>query len=247
MVNGTSIQEEKIGFVFDLDGTILDDVKIFTDLPFHLAELYKIDLSEAKLLQLKKTLIEGLSKPGGKSLMKDLILKMADEFGIPRYKKPGFLLRIYKKYKQNLPNIKLNEGTMDTLHVLAHDYSASIGIQTASSVKETKQKCERFPGLLDIFKDNIVGRDSVKLLKPSPEGILNLSAKWGIPPNKLVMIGDMNNDVLTGRNAGAVTIGVLSGFSDLEQMQQFNPDFIIQSVAEIPKIMNDLMKLIKNT
>lgn len=234
----------KIGFVFDLDGTLLDDVKIFTDLPFHLAEIYEIELSESKLLQLKKTLIDGLSKPGSKSLMKDLILQMADEFGIPWYKKFDFLLRIYKKYKQNLPNIKLYYGTLETLQFLKQK-GFYLGIQTTSSVKETKKKCKKFPELLGFFKDTIIGRNSVKLLKPSPEGLIKLSNKWGIPIKNIVMIGDMNNDILTGKNAGAITIGVLTGFSNLEEMKQFNPDFIIQSIAEIPKILNEIIKIIQ--
>lgn len=234
----------KIGFLFDLDGTLLDDVKIFTDLPFHLAEIYKIELKEEKLLLLKKTLIDGLSKPGSKNLMKNLILQMADEFGIPWYKKPGFLWKIYKKYKQNIPNIKLYDGVISTLQFLK-ERGVNMGIQTTSSVKETKMKCNNFPEILDFFEGNIIGRDTVKLFKPSPEGLLKLCSKWGIPPRNMIMIGDMNNDVLTGKNAGAITVGVLSGFSNLEEMKQFNPDFIIESVAEIPKIVDEIIKLVK--
>ena len=63
-----------------------------------------------------------------------------------------------------------------------------------------------------------------------PEGILNLSKKWGIPPNRLVMVGDMDSDIGAGKNAGSITIGVTSGFYTNDMMKKVNPDYIFTDV-----------------
>ncbi|MBD3350378.1 MAG: hypothetical protein GF364_02725, partial [Candidatus Lokiarchaeota archaeon] len=85
----------EIGIIFDLDGTLLDDIKLFIDLPFKLAELYGIELTEERLNELEERLLDGLSQSGGKSLMVKLILQICKEFGIPWYKRLGFLRKIY--------------------------------------------------------------------------------------------------------------------------------------------------------
>ena len=95
---------------------------------------------------------------------------------------------------------------------------------------------------LERFSDSIITRDRVKHIKPSPEGILNLSKKWGIPPNRLIMVGDMDSDIGAGKSAGSITIGVTSGFFTMNMMEKLNPDFIFTDINQIPENMEEILK-----
>jgi phosphoglycolate phosphatase-like HAD superfamily hydrolase len=117
-----------------------------------------------------------------------------------------------------------------------------MGINTTGTYAEV---LERFKGRMEFlgrFSDSIITRDRVKNIKPSPEGILKLSKKWGIPPNRLIMVGDMDSDVGAGKNAGSITIGVTSGFFTVEMMEKANPDFVLSDVNQIPENMDKILK-----
>ena len=58
------------------------------------------------------------------------------------------------------------------------------------------------------------------------------------------MVGDMHTDIIMGNTVGAITIGVLTGIFSEVKMRQYNPDFIIKSVAEIPNIYEKIKEKI---
>jgi len=50
-------------------------------------------------------------------------------------------------------------------------------------------------------------------------------------------VGDARTDIQAGKAAGMKTIGVLTGFDDHEALNRENPDSIIESIAQLPKII----------
>lgn len=85
-------------------------------------------------------------------------------------------------------------------------------------------------GLLDYF-DTVIGADLVQETKPAPDMALLACARLELEPAQAVVIGDSPWDISMARDAGAASIGVLSGVSTREQLSQ--ADAVIQSVAEI--------------
>jgi HAD superfamily hydrolase (TIGR01509 family) len=82
-----------------------------------------------------------------------------------------------------------------------------LGILTRNSRAIARQTLAAI-GLADFFHPaQILGRDEA-LPKPSPDGLHQLAATWGVPATELVMVGDYLFDLQTGRAAGAVTIHV---------------------------------------
>lgn len=86
--------------------------------------------------------------------------------------------------------------------------------------------------------DVIQGQKEGVPIKPSPQGVFHvlsqLSEKFGeeIRPENLLYFGDTGTDVLTGRSAGAFTIGVLWGFRKREELVDGGADAIISKPAE---------------
>lgn len=48
-----------------------------------------------------------------------------------------------------------------------------------------------------------------------------------------VFIGDSREDILTGKELGIFTVGVTSGASDVEILKKYDPNLIVDSVAEL--------------
>lgn len=75
-------------------------------------------------------------------------------------------------------------------------------------------------------------------IKPSPQGVFKilerLNEKGGeeILPENLLYLGDTGTDVLTGRGAGAFTIGVLWGFRKMEELVENGADVVIRHPME---------------
>jgi len=236
----------QIGIIFDLDGTLLDSSDFFLrDIPKKIADYYGVDFSPLKQEKLASLFFDVFSgqKGAGKFLVVKVMWDVAKNFGIPFYKRFKFLKITHNIYHQGLSDIPLIKNVENTLNILSEKYDIKMGINTTGTYAEV---LERFKGrmeFLDRFSDSsIITRDRVKNLKPSSEGILKLSNKWGIPPNHLIMVGDMDSDIGAGKNAGSITIGVTSGFFTLDMMEKLSPDFIFTDVNQIPENMEKILK-----
>ncbi len=81
----------------------------------------------------------------------------------------------------------------------------------------------------------MVGNDEVKHPKPNPDEIRK--AMWKARTKKGYMVGDTTYDIDAGRAAGLKTIAVLSGNHSRARLKGHRPDYIIKSVADLPKLL----------
>jgi phosphoglycolate phosphatase len=91
-------------------------------------------------------------------------------------------------------------------------------------------------GVRSLFSAVTAGGD-VPAVKPSPEPILAIAKQLGLNADQMVMVGDGPQDVEAGRRAGCRTIGVQGGFLAPERLIAAQPDVIIESLAELPDIL----------
>ncbi|KYC44992.1 MAG: putative HAD-hydrolase [Candidatus Methanofastidiosum methylothiophilum] len=105
----------------------------------------------------------------------------------------------------------------------------NIGIITRNS-KTACMKTLEISGLME-YMDVIVTREDVEKVKPDPEhvelAIRNLNKK----AEETVVIGDHKYDIASGKRAGCFTIGILSGVSSEELLNE--ADLIVSSLDEI--------------
>jgi len=78
----------------------------------------------------------------------------------------------------------------------------------------------------------VVGGDDLKTRKPDPEGLLTLCAKAGAPPSGAALVGDSAVDILTAKNAGALSVGVLWGY-DPEGVERERPDVTLAHPGDL--------------
>ncbi len=93
-----------------------------------------------------------------------------------------------------------------------------------------------FPDIRD-YCPVLICRDDVSKVKPHPEHIGLAMDKLGSLPQNTLMIGDHPIDIVTGRNAGTLTCGVLTGRCEKNDFMAAGADLVLNSAAEILSIV----------
>ncbi len=78
--------------------------------------------------------------------------------------------------------------------------------------------------------------DNCNCKKPKPQLIKDAANKHNINLNNSFMIGDMEDDILTGKNAGIKTILVLTG-NGRKYKENNNADYTIKNINEVINII----------
>jgi HAD superfamily hydrolase (TIGR01509 family) len=113
------------------------------------------------------------------------------------------------------------------LTTLAERYR--LAVVTSRSRREADAFLAQY-GLSDIFHA-VVTRSDVRRLKPHPMPVRMAADKLGVPPEQCVMVGDTGVDMRSAQAAGALMIGVLCGFGEMNDFE--DADLVIDSPAQL--------------
>ena len=237
--------DKKIGFVFDLDGTLINSTDIGKIVEKEVYKEFNIQPDEKMEEEVEKLTYEIMHGENRKNLKVKLMWALFKKVGLSFFQRIKALRLANRIFKEEVPKIKLFEGTQELIQFLDKN-SFNYAIATTSSTKEVDDRLKKFPDLYKKFEGKIITRNSVKNLKPHPESINKASVIMNLPLKQIVMCGDMHSDINMGKNVGAVTIGVLTGIFSREKLIDLNPDFIFESIAEIPKNIEQIKEKIYN-
>ena len=81
--------------------------------------------------------------------------------------------------------------------------------------------------------DYVAGYDSGHGAKPEPGMVTAFADHIGVGPSEIAMVGDSAHDLVAGRAANAITIGVLSGPAPREALSP-HADYLLDSVRDLP-------------
>lgn len=87
-------------------------------------------------------------------------------------------------------------------------------------------------GLSD-YIDLVIGGDTVEP-KPSPEGILKAIQQSGIVKEQTLYVGDSKTDGRASQSAGVRFCAVLTGETSKQELETFNPIWVLKDVGELP-------------
>ncbi len=79
----------------------------------------------------------------------------------------------------------------------------------------------------------VIGPESLKHMKPDPEGLVDCMKKAGRGPKETIMIGDSYTDIQAGRAAGTLTCGVLYGIGDRQKLLDEQADFYVDNLIHL--------------
>lgn len=84
--------------------------------------------------------------------------------------------------------------------------------------------------------DAIVTFDDTDEHKPSPKPLLTALSQMSVNPENAVFVGDMIEDILTGKRAGVKTIAMIRGdkpYQLKDELVRHNPDYFVSNLSEI--------------
>ena len=232
---------DKIGFVFDLDGTFINSTDIGDIIKKELYKEFNIQTDEEIEKEIEDLTYEIVAGDNHKNLGTKIMWAIFKKVGLNFWQRIKALKRANTIFKEEIPKIKLFNGSEELLDYFDNNkHQYDYAIITTSSDKEVDDRLKKFPNFYKKFNGKIISRDSVKNLKPHPESIHKVSKILGIPFNRIVLCGDMHTDILLGKNVNAITIGVLTGIFSRQKLLELEPDFIFDSIADI---LNNIEKI----
>ena len=92
-------------------------------------------------------------------------------------------------------------------------------------------------GVADYFEIVICG-DTLPQKKPDPAPLLHAAEKLGVSPDQSLMLGDSMSDVKAARAAGFDIVCMSYGYNHGEDIRDYNPDAVVDSMAEIQTVVS---------
>ncbi|MBE6701003.1 MAG: HAD family hydrolase [Ruminococcaceae bacterium] len=144
-------------------------------------------------------------------------------------------LAVYKNILDNNLTVrtKVYSGICETLKKLK-DENVKIAILSNKDNSHVKGIVkELFPPVFDA----VWGYSPTYPHKPDPASLHAIIKELGLSLNEVLYVGDMSVDVVTARNAGLTSVGVLWGYGGEEAFSENKPDFLIQTPEELLNII----------
>ncbi len=203
---------------FDVDGTLVDA---------------RDDIANAVNYTLTKL---GLKKRPMKSIVsyigtgvKDLIAK---SLGSKNSALSGEAVEIFSRYyvDHSADDAKLYPHTQEVLEYFKDKRKIILTNRYSKFADITLIKL----GIRHYF-EGIIGGDDESCLKPSACVLDTFSPK--LDKDKAIIVGDMDIDIMTGKNSGVKTCWVTYGLGKSKDVRKLKPDFVIDDMLELESII----------
>ncbi|MBU0500748.1 MAG: phosphoglycolate phosphatase [Gammaproteobacteria bacterium] len=91
-------------------------------------------------------------------------------------------------------------------------------------------------GIYDDFEIVVCG-DDLPRKKPDPMPLLHVAERLGVRPEHSLMVGDSQSDVKAARAAGFQILCLSYGYNHGEDIRNYQPDAVIDSMAELQGLL----------
>lgn len=214
--------------VFDMAGTTVDEgnvvyktvQKVINDkgYPVSLEQVLKYGAGKEK----HQAIVDVLTNCTQESKIKEVAAEIFANF------KPEL-----KSAYENL-DVQTFSGVKEMMETLREN-GISVVLNTGYDRKTAQSLVDKLDWKLDRDIDGLVTADDVVNGRPNPDMIQKAMELCGIIDSAEVLkAGDSAIDIEEGKNANCgLTVGVLTGAQTAEQLQEANPDFILESLASL--------------
>lgn len=206
--------------IFDIDGTLVDSMKIWTDIDDLFLEKYHLTEPE----NFHKGM-EGKSYSETAQYFLDIFPELPHTRQELEDEWHKMAFDIYTK------EMKLKKGAYAFI-VDMYKAGIKLGIATSNSRVLAEGLLENNQ-VLQYF-DSIWTSDEAKAGKPSPEVYLRVAESLGVDPARCLVFEDVPNGILAGKNAGMKVCAVEDAFSKpQEELKRKRADYYIQDYDDI--------------
>lgn len=206
-------------FIFDLDGTLVDNV-------YQHALAWHAALAGANIPLSVWRLHRRIGMSGGLMLyaLRREVGKELDDSLIEELKKAH-----EREFLARIADVPLLPGAQALLDALTAER-----IPWAIASSGSGRTFQAAIGLLDLPSGStVVTRDDVAFAKPNPDLFREAANRLGIDPATAFVVGDTVWDMLAAQRVGALGVGVLSGGYGLSELQQAGAYQIYDDPADL--------------
>ena len=129
---------------------------------------------------------------------------------------------------------ELNEGAAELVSFL-RTHGVKLGIITRNGLDSIERTFARVSGISLGDFELVVTRDLPLRFKPAPDGLLHAASEWALDPRRLLIVGDHELDIQTGRAAGALTAFLSNG--TLGSPGAAEADFSVALLSELVDVV----------
>ncbi|WP_040951707.1 pyrophosphatase PpaX [Gorillibacterium massiliense] len=206
--------------LFDFDGTIVDTNELIIATFLHILQGHTPQqpfTREHIIPHMGSSLAEQLSTFTGRTDVEDLIKAYREYNG-----------RIHDEMVRSFPYVK------EVLERLQQS-GIKMGVVTNKVQFSTRRGLKMFE--LDGYMDAVVTADEVSAGKPDPEGILLAVSRLGSDPERTLMVGDSQYDMLAAHAAGVKAVGVAWSLKGEEYLKRFEPHYMLHDMRDLYEIV----------
>lgn len=205
--------------LFDLDGTIIDSIRLIIDSYHHTLLTHGIAARDDAFW------LKGIGTP--------LRVQFAEWEGDPGIEA---MIATYRDY--NLTNhdscVTPYPGVVDAVRAIK-----AAGLMTGLVTSKNRSGAERGLRVCEVegMMDVIVGADDVVNPKPHPEPVEKALSLLGADPSSAIYVGDSVHDMASGRAAGVRIAAVLWGPFARPDLQHTEPDYWLERPSDLVKLI----------
>lgn len=151
------------------------------------------------------------------------ILKFLD---VPFWKLPAIMMHMRQKMHDVAPNVELFDGIAEALTQLR---TTPLRMTVLSSNSQINVQRVLGPQAAHWFDDFECGTDMFgKAAK-----LQRILTRYGIAPQRCILVGDEMRDIDAARNAGVHVASVAWGYNHIDALREHKPDELIMTISEL--------------
>ena len=214
--------------LLDLDGTLVDSIP---DLAYSInATLLQLSLEERNINSIRNWVGNGVEKLLHRALTNEMDGVAKTELFDNAFEK------FMAIYNENMCATSIcYPGVREGIDFLK-EKNIKLGCVTNKSGQFVGPILEKL-GLMNDMSIVIAG-DTLARKKPDPMPLLHAAKIFEKNPTQSLMIGDSESDVKAARAAGFQIVCVSYGYNHGHDIRDTNPDAVVDSLAELPKLFH---------
>ncbi|MFA7417375.1 MAG: HAD family hydrolase [Acholeplasma sp.] len=207
--------------IFDLDGTLLDTLD---------------DITNSVNYTMKQLKLHTVSKKDVRSYLGNGAQKLWQHILKAHPTRINEALDIYIPYLENhaMDSTRPYDGIVELLKNLKKSYK--LGVVSNKHQNAVEKIIKHY--FNDMF-DCVIGEQKNVPKKPDPAPLNNAIKALGTHKENVIFIGDSEVDIKTAKHANVTVIGVTWGFRDIEKLVLETPNYLINNVSKIQKIIGE--------
>lgn len=207
-------------FLFDLDGTLIDSVRLILDSYHHTLATH------------------GIPPRSDEEWLRGVGTPLSAQFA--EWKDQGMLEALVATYREY--NLAHHDRMVTVYPGVVAAIAAVRRAGRATGLVTSKNRSGAVRGLavarLEPMMDVLVCADEVTNPKPHPEPVEKALSLLGATASTTVYVGDSIHDMVSGRAAGVRTAAALWGPFGREHLEGAAPDYWLESPAELVELLD---------